>query len=183
MKINLGCGLDKKEGYIGIDRIKLKGVDIICNLEEGLPFKDNSINNIYTSHVLEHINNLIGLMEEIWRICKPDSIIKIIVPYFACSGNFGDITHVRSFTTQSFEYFGEDNRFNYYSHARFKILKRKIWMFSPDISNEFWYAKLLSKIFTPLINIFPTLYEVAFCFILPSRELRVTLEVIKNGNV
>ena len=60
MKIlDIGCGRNKRKDAIGIDIVKLEGVDIVCNLEEGLPFKDNTFDLVYASHILEHIHNFI----------------------------------------------------------------------------------------------------------------------------
>ena len=58
MKIlDIGCGRNKHENTIGIDHHKVEGVDAICDIEDGLPFKDNIFDKIYCSHILEHVRN------------------------------------------------------------------------------------------------------------------------------
>lgn len=47
------------------------------------PFEDNSLDEIYSAHVLEHMDDLGKVMEEFTRICKPGAEIKVIVPYFS----------------------------------------------------------------------------------------------------
>ena len=75
MKLHLGCGNEKLEGYVNCDFSKEVKPDKIINLEKKLPFKDNSVDEIIINHTLEHINNFIQLMEEFYRICKNKSII------------------------------------------------------------------------------------------------------------
>lgn len=44
---------------------------IICNLEEALPFEDESFDLLLSFFVLEHIEHLEGLFEEATRVMKP----------------------------------------------------------------------------------------------------------------
>ena len=106
--LDVGCGKRKQSNALGLDIAKLDGVNIVCNLEDGLPFKDNSIDRIYTSHFLEHIKNLVLMMEEIYRVCKPGAIVEIIVPYWKTSLAFQDPTHKCFFTEETFNYFTKD---------------------------------------------------------------------------
>ena len=81
-KINLGCGLEKKEGFIGID-IRNFGQEIIRDITKGLPFDDNSVDEIYSSHALEHIErkDIPFVWEEVYRVLKHGGIVTIIVPH------------------------------------------------------------------------------------------------------
>lgn len=47
---------------------------VICNLEERLPFDDESFDMILSFFVLEHIDNLDWLFEEVTRIMRPWSV-------------------------------------------------------------------------------------------------------------
>ena len=70
VELGPGPGL-KSAGAIGIDLLPLEGVDIVHNLENGLSFiPDNSVDEITSSHVLEHISNFENLMRDIHRILK-----------------------------------------------------------------------------------------------------------------
>ncbi|MEM2954453.1 MAG: class I SAM-dependent methyltransferase [Candidatus Nanoarchaeia archaeon] len=78
MKIlDIGCGLrkykpkQKNARVIGLDIVKLPGVDVVHDLEKSpLPFKDNEFDTVIANHVLEHVKNLISVIHEIWRITK-----------------------------------------------------------------------------------------------------------------
>lgn len=126
MKLDIGCGLVKKNGFIGIDKIIKTRPDIVADVEYGLPVKTNSISHVYCSHLLEHVNNLPSLMEELYRIVKPNGIIEIIVPYYASLGAFMDPTHVRFFTEETFSYFSKSKKekhFDYDFNCNFEIIK------------------------------------------------------------
>ena len=75
--LELGCGQNKINGRIGIDNQNLPTVDIVADIEEGLPFfPDNSIDEIYAKSFLEHVQNFENLMREIVRILKKNIPIK-----------------------------------------------------------------------------------------------------------
>lgn len=81
VKLDLGCGYSKAEGFIGVDRFVLPGVDIIADLNHFLPIKDNSADLVMCSHSLEHVENLHETMKEIYRICRHKAQVCIIAPY------------------------------------------------------------------------------------------------------
>jgi ubiquinone/menaquinone biosynthesis C-methylase UbiE len=128
LKLNLGCGPDKKEGYIGVDKVKLPTVDVVHDLNNfPYPFEDNSVDEIYCSHILEHLDDFNRVMEELWRICKPNALIVIKVPYYKSYLAFSDATHKVWFTEHSFDHFNDSHPLsNFYSKARFKILSKKL---------------------------------------------------------
>jgi predicted SAM-dependent methyltransferase len=83
IKLNLGCGNDIKNGYINLDLIKSKGIDVVHNLNiYPYPFKENSFDEIYSSHIIEHLDNPSKFIEELWRISKNKGKIIIKTPTF-----------------------------------------------------------------------------------------------------
>lgn len=108
MKINVGCGNNIIKGYINIDYKEHTGVDLINNLEEAkLPFNNDSIEEIYGSHVLEHIKNILPLMEEFHRIIKPNGIAIFRVPYGSSDDAYEDPTHVRNYFINSWGFYSQ----------------------------------------------------------------------------
>jgi len=61
--------------------INAKGVDCMADLCH-LPFKTQSCNVVFASHVLEHIHDDHSVLKEIWRILKPGGIAILPVPVF-----------------------------------------------------------------------------------------------------
>lgn len=161
VKLNLGCGLDIRKGFINVDFVKRNGVNIIHNLEEfPYPFKNNSIDYILMDNVLEHLENTIKVMEEIHRILKPNGIIEIIVPHYSGCMAFSHLTHKRFFGSGSFDIF-EHNSWERHSDIEFKILeKRLIWL----TCRNWFFIRLIKKIIDKLININPFLSERFLCY-------------------
>lgn len=84
--LNLGSGNRPRpvaEGWINLDIDETCNPDIVRSLDKGLPFADNSVDGVYTSHVIEHVEDVFFFMSEIWRVCKPDTHIEIIAPNHA----------------------------------------------------------------------------------------------------
>jgi len=89
MKIlDIGCGQKKLDGSIGIDFSPYSMADIVLDLnKEDLPFENDSIDYIYSSHALEHLtlDGFLHIMDEMYRTIKDDGQICITVPYFMTS--------------------------------------------------------------------------------------------------
>ena len=105
LKIVLGGGPKKTEGWLNMDILRVPEVDIVCDLNQGIPLPDNSVVAISAKHLLEHLDDTVKIMEEIWRVSKPGAIVSIKVPYYASMGAYQDPTHRRFFTEKTFQYF------------------------------------------------------------------------------
>lgn len=171
MKLNLGSGKKPVPDCINVDLVMLPDVNVIANLDTtALPFKSSSIEGVYAYHVLEHIRELPRLMEEIHRICMPDAIISIEVPYFACIGAFGDPTHVRFFTYETFRFWeARTDQWNWFSSATYRIRRRSL---------QFGKLHRLLGI-QAFANRFPNIYENFLVYLFPARLLQVELSVVK----
>ena len=173
-KLNVGCGTDIRKGYINIDAIKFKGVDVVHDLNKfPWPFKKNSFDEIYASHILEHVDDLIKTIKEIRRISKNRAAVYIRAPHFSCGVSYRDPTHKRLFSYFTFDYFS--NPKDYYKRPESGFMKIK--------DRKLNFTRLafpfLNKIFNPLINLNPEIYERFFCWMLPCSECLFKLEIIK----
>lgn len=108
VKVELGCGPNKHNGYIGVDRYDLPGVDIVADMNKRLPFDDNSVDVILAIHSLEHLEDLHHIMSEIYRICKHKAIVNIIAPYENQSSNIANLYHKIPFNEHTFRFFTID---------------------------------------------------------------------------
>ena len=96
IRLDIGCGINKKKGFIGIDRLKFDGVDINLNAgTEKLPYDDDSVEEIHTSHFLEHLKAMerIHFVNECHRVLKKDAKLTIVVPHWGSNRAYGDMTH------------------------------------------------------------------------------------------
>lgn len=119
LKIDIGGGKRPREGFINLDLVHGEGV-YKRRLQDGIPVSDNSVDELFSSHTLEHIHTLdrISCMNECFRVLKPGGTFEIIVPIigYTDSNNIGhyinscsawaDPTHVSYFwMPDSFLYF------------------------------------------------------------------------------
>jgi len=171
-RLNLGCGINIEKGSINLDGVKLKGVDVVHDLNKfPYPFKDNTFDEVFADNVLEHLNDLQKPLEELSRICKPNAILEIIVPLAPTMNAFRDPTHKLFFTYRTFEYFTEETKsLNHYTKARFKIISRKI-VFHNRLKFSTWLINIHPK-FTKFISEF-------FSQFFPPAFLRINLGVVK----
>jgi len=81
--IEIGPGTEKIEGFEAVNVIKDCVTDYVCDLsKEKLPFHDHTIDIIYTSHFLEHIEwfQVSHCINEIYRVLKLGGRLEIWVP-------------------------------------------------------------------------------------------------------
>lgn len=96
MKLDLGCGTNKKPGYLGVDCRKFDGVDHVMNIgQDPWPWTDGSVEDVWTSHFIEHLkpNERIHFANELWRVLQPKGTCTIVVPAWSSCRAYGDLTH------------------------------------------------------------------------------------------
>lgn len=174
--LELGSGNAPRHAKVGekiihIDKVKLSGVDIVHDLNSfPWPFNENEFDEVFCFMILEHLDDYVKALEEIWRITKPNGIIKITVPFFPSMYAATDPTHKHFFTYFTFDYFSPNHSFGYYSKAKFMVQKKYI---------RFSWNRFLN-IISIFINLMPTVYSRYFAGILPSNELYFKLQVYKQ---
>lgn len=125
MKLLLGGGNKKIEGFVNIDILPMPNVDIIHDLNKGLPMiNSDHVEEVIAEHVIEHLFNFPLLMNEIHRVCKKGAIVRIVTPHASYPQFWRDPTHVRPFTEETFKYWEEWRWL--YQYPEFKILSTDI---------------------------------------------------------
>ena len=113
MKLNVGCGKDIREGadWLNLDSVALPGVDIVHDLEtcatNRISQPDDSIEEFLLAHIIEHIRNVLPMMQELHRVAVPGAKMLIRCPYGSSDDAFEDPTHVRPYFANSFIYFSQ----------------------------------------------------------------------------
>lgn len=108
VKINLGATSTYIPGFVNID-ISPKA-DLCLNLsKDRLPFEDNSVDKIFTSHTLEHIPDYLFCLSEIYRVLKHGGSFLVGVPYVTLTDyNLVNPYHLHNFNEFSFDFFDPD---------------------------------------------------------------------------
>ena len=158
--VDLGCGTRKMKGSIGMDIVPVPGVDVVASMEAGLPFKDNSLDAVYAYHVLEHMDDFLAIMGDIWRVCRDGAKVRVKVPHASSTFmTWKDPTHRRGLSIATFAYFDDTYfdgaAFSYYSPARFRIEHAKLNFtltdrkVAPDLSPM---RRILNPVFDAVAN-------------------------------
>jgi predicted SAM-dependent methyltransferase len=82
-RVDLGCGDNKPEGWIGVDICETPSADKVHDLTQApWPFEDNSVDEARCSHFFEHLSPVerIVFMNELWRVLKPGAGCTFITP-------------------------------------------------------------------------------------------------------
>lgn len=171
--LHIGCGNDKLDGAVGLDRLSLPAVDMIHDLDLlPWPFKDETFDVIFAHSVVEHVGDLVAFFEESWRVLRPGGRIIMTVPYFRCVDAFTDPTHTHFFTGNSLDYFIKaNNPLANYSYSRNKFVCRGFWYGWPANS-----ANPLVRLFKSFIRNHRRLYDQFISLLLPMKILVWELE-------
>jgi predicted SAM-dependent methyltransferase len=80
--LNLGCGMHYHRDWINVDTVAWGAGIEVCNLVNGIPFKDSSMDVVYHSHVLEHFSKSDAefFMKECFRVLKKGGILRVAIP-------------------------------------------------------------------------------------------------------
>ena len=101
LRLNLGCGAKKLPGFVNVD--KFGEPDLKFDLEVfPWPWDDNSVAEILLNHTLEHLGQtpsvFLGIMTQMYRVCRNEALIMIAVPHPRHDNFIADPTHVRPIT-------------------------------------------------------------------------------------
>ena len=123
--LDLGCGANPKNIF---NADSIYGIDVRNDLElnivkadlviEGIPFQDDFFDFVTAHDFLEHIprliyaptrrNSFVELMNEIWRVLKPNGKFLSFTPAYPHAAAFWDPTHVNFITEQTFPLYFDD---------------------------------------------------------------------------
>lgn len=100
MKINIGAGGTKIDGFVTLDYDPLTEPDYVVNLEKDVfPFEDNTVEVVIAHHVFEHLGEgYFHCLKELYRVCKHGATIDVRVPHYRHDYFFDDPTHRRPIT-------------------------------------------------------------------------------------
>lgn len=105
LKLDLGCGPNPKEGFVGVDAIEFNDRVQKFDLRKPWPWADGSVSEVHCSHFVEHLTaqERCHFFNELQRVLglsgysaaadgKP--FATIIVPHWSSCRAYGDPTHV-----------------------------------------------------------------------------------------
>ena len=110
MKLDLGAGVKRQDGFLAFD---LAGNPDVRGDGRALPFSDGAFEEVRCWHVLEHIErrDLVNVMNECHRVLKAGGTIDIEMPVFPFWTAMADPTHVTFLVPQTWDYFTDQVKY------------------------------------------------------------------------
>jgi len=149
---------------------------------------DGSVHFLRAFNHLEHLPDVVVVMEEIHRVLAPDGTAEITVPHFSNTQYYSDPTHVRPFGLYSFDYFvepahqrGKRKVRPFYSKCRFTIVEKRLNFNAPAALKALRPVHRLAGWFFNLSPRVQEIYEALFCGIVGCRTIRVVVRPVKRG--
>lgn len=184
MKIlDVGCGVNKHEGAIGLDNNPRTGADVIHDL--GLtpyPFPDNEFDLIVSNHVVEHVPDVMAFVSELYRITKPGGTIRLLTPHYTNPDWATDPTHRNHFNSFSFNTFMPERQvFEFYTDVVLKSVKTYVSLANLWRGLGIEYLVNLDQK-SEKFRFTRKFWEYYLSYIFRGKELQFEFEVVKNSN-
>lgn len=172
--LDVGCGVNKLPGSIGIDRNPRAKADVLCDLDHfPYPFEDSSFTRLQAIHVIEHVSDVMRTMEEFHRLVAAGGTIFLATPHYTDFSSFCDPTHRWHLTSFSFRYFGTDNAgYGYYSNVRLR--ERKVHVRLLALWRYLGFELLVNS-----SSRFRRFWEYYLCYVVRGKVLEFEFEVLK----
>ncbi len=178
--LDVGCGQNKFAGAIGIDSNPRSHADVIHDLGSfPYPFDHDQFDEVICRHVIEHVPDVLGLINELHRITKSGGRLKIVTPHYSNPDWATDPTHRNHFNSYSFTCFLKDKTpFPFYTDAELRPIKTHV-----SLAN-LWRAIGLEFIVNldqrwPALRFTRKFWEFYLSTICRGKELSFELEVVK----
>jgi SAM-dependent methyltransferase len=178
VRLNIGCGKRKRDGFINIDICSYCDPDMVINLDDGLKeFEDSSVDEIRAEHVLEHVDDLEFVLKEMYRVSKPGAIWAVYVPHY--SYGFAHPFHKRGFSRFTFDFFDLDPQRTYCGAMGFDVEGFRFNYTRSTSGVPFFLGKVISF----LANLSPGFCERIWCYIVGGfEEIYFQVRVKKTSN-
>jgi SAM-dependent methyltransferase len=172
--LDVGCGNNKIPGAVGIDLVAGTQADIVHDLNvTPWPLESNSFEFVRLWSVLEHLRDVVAVINEVHRVAKPGATVIIGTPHFSSVNAYTDPTHEHFFSSSFLDYFIESSTlggtYGFYSRARFRLEERRITL------SPFWTRLRITR----LMNRILPAYETYLCSIIRGADIQLKLSVLK----
>lgn len=170
VKLNIGCGNKRREGFVGIDKYPCAAADIVCDITTGIPCGDDTVDEVIMDNVIEHILDIPAVMREVHRVCKHGAKVTIITPHFSSLTSWRDPTHIHHLSYFSFDHFAKENT-RHYMGCQFEVVNRRLSFVGGP-------GGLIGRF---IFWLSPRKYEQNYCFIFRASTLTFGLQAVKNA--
>lgn len=108
MKLHLGAGYKRFDGFQNVDVDPLCNPDLNFDITGDWPLETNSVDGVIAHHIFEHLGEgFFKFLQELHRVCKPNTMIDVIVPHHRHDCFLNDPTHRRPITIEGMKLFSK----------------------------------------------------------------------------
>jgi predicted SAM-dependent methyltransferase len=141
IKLNIGSGSSHFDEFLNVDFDNNFNPDYVLDIGKNKwPWEDNSVCEVKAHHVLEHLGDpdFFHCLKELYRVCKSETEIEVIVPHHRHDVFLNDPTHKRPITIDGMNLFSKEynrhcdavgdhsSQLGYYYGVDFKIINYKL---------------------------------------------------------
>jgi SAM-dependent methyltransferase len=181
--LDVGCGVNKYKGAIGLDNNPRTAADVIHDLGQvPYPFPDDEFDLVVSNHVAEHVPDVMAFITELYRITRPGGTIKLLMPHYTNPDWANDPTHRNHFNSYSFNTFiPERQTFDFYTDVCLKPVRTYVSLLNlwRALGIEF-FVNLDQK--NPKFRFTRKFWEHYLSNIFRGKELRFEFEVVKGNS-
>ena len=178
-RLDLGCGLNKAPGSIGVDSNRdAAAADVIADLNHPLPFPDCIFDEVLAVHVIEHVHDIMQTMAEIHRVARGGGRVHLVTPHYTDSNSWRDPTHRWHLNTYSFRFWearGLHHEHHWYTRLELRevslhIELARLWKWT----GLQWLVNRFER--------FRRFWEQYLCFLVRAKQMEFTFQVVKDRN-
>jgi predicted SAM-dependent methyltransferase len=81
-RLHWGCGRSVAPGWINADRVDHGGLDVVCDIRDGLPIGSGTLDYVFSMHALQEIPlpEVVPVLEELRRVLRPGGVLRLCLP-------------------------------------------------------------------------------------------------------
>ena len=167
VRLNLGCGHKRRDGFVGVDRYPCDAAEVLCDLARRLPFATSSVEELHLDNVIEHVLDIPALVREIVRVARPGARVTVVTPHFSSLSSWRDPTHVHHLAWSSMDHFAKRSTAHYVGGG-LAIVSRRLS-----------FGGGLGLLGRAVFAVAPELWEKQLAFVLRASTLTFVLRVEK----
>ena len=145
-RLNIGCWTHILPGWVNADIIPMGNGVVQMDASKPWPWEDNTFDQIWASHIAEHVLDKMHFIREMYRVSKPGALIQLRIPPHTWSEFWRDPTHRSCWNEHSFDHFLVGNPDHKPPYLEGVFIEFALIRFDRSCESEYhWWLKVRKK--------------------------------------